>query len=158
MLAFHESTWQIWTPGTRLPSGLTPPPNAEAAFSPEELTAVGLAPVTREAVPAGQRATAWNLVDVEGAPVYRPTLEDVPPEVPGRITNFQMRAILLRRGHFETVNVIVQDSESPELIAAFEYANEVYRTGAAVAGIKAAMQWSDAYLDELFIEAAEIEA
>ena len=159
MLAyFNESAWHIWKPGTRLPSGLTPPPNAEAVFTDTDLQAVGLARVAIEEVPEGQQATDWALVDVEGSPVYQPTLEPVPVQVPREITNFQMRAILRREGHFATINTLVQESENDELIDAFEYANHVYRSGLAVASIKAAMGWSDAYLDQLFIAAAEIEA
>lgn len=83
MLAYrHNDAWHRWEPGRRLPDGSTPPRRAEELLDLSELEALGLHPVTREAVPEGQVATDWSLVDVEGMPVYRPTLEAAPPPAP----------------------------------------------------------------------------
>lgn len=85
MLAYPtKAGWAIWVAGSRVPSldggkGLTPPKNAEAAFSDDGLAKLGLYRVTREEIPEGKIATDWSLVDDKGLPVYRPTLEDAPP-------------------------------------------------------------------------------
>lgn len=73
--------WVQWVPGTRAGpgKGVWPPRDAETALSDAELATLGLYRVVQEEVPDGKRATAWALVDVDGLPVRRPTLADLPP-------------------------------------------------------------------------------
>jgi len=89
MLAYREGEagWAQWQPGSRVPTpeggkGLTPPPNAEAVLSDQELATLGLWRVEAEGVPEGKVAISWTLTDQKGAPVLRPTLEDAPPPRP----------------------------------------------------------------------------
>jgi len=156
--------WTQWHPGSRviLPDGrrgMTPPPDAEDRLSDDDLAAHGLWRVAVEAVPEGQVASGWTLIDVAGAPVLRPTLVDRPPDpVPRRVTNFQMRAALRGAGLFDQVQLFVEDLADPVALDAWEYANEVHRGGALVAAARAALGLSEEQLDALFVQAAAIEA
>lgn len=80
MLAYKlDGSWTAWRPGSRLPSGMSPPPNAAEIMSPKELAKLGLSLVTVEAVPDGYHATGWTLVEVKGAPVSQPAIQAIIP-------------------------------------------------------------------------------
>lgn len=81
-----------------------------------------------------------------------------PPEpVPEMVTNFQARAALRRAGLLETVHAAVQ-AAGGEAWDAWEYANHLYRNGALVVGMAAALGLTEEQIDNLFRTAANIEA
>lgn len=81
------------------------------------------------------------------------------PPVPHRVTNFQARAALLEAGLFSTVNdaLLTLPVDSPER-QAWEYANELTRSGTLVNGMAAQLGLTSGQLDALFRRAAQIEA
>lgn len=107
MLAYrvNDTGWALWS-GGRVPTpnggkGLTPSPNAEMVLSDQELATLGLYRVTVEDVPEGKITTGYTLVDVEGLPVYRPTLEDAPPPPPRQVRKLLILDRLAGAGLFE---------------------------------------------------------
>lgn len=96
----------------------------------------------------------YKLVDLTPAEV-----EAAKPAVPQSVTNFQARAALLGAGLFEQVNdaLSAMPLASPER-QAWEYANELTRNGTLVNSVANALGLSSAQLDDLFRQAAAIEA
>jgi len=84
------------------------------------------------------------------------------PAAPRTVTNFQLRAALMAMPApggtmFDLVDVAVK-TEGGVALQAWEYANDVDRTGPLVQQMAAAFGFSEAQLDALFIAAAGISA
>lgn len=83
-----------------------------------------------------------------------------PPRVvlaPPFVTNFQLRAALMRRGLFDAVDAAVR-SAGGEAWQAWEYANVVNRHSPLVKQIADGLAASESEMDALFAEAEQIEA
>lgn len=81
------------------------------------------------------------------------------PPVPASVTNFQARAALLAAGLFGQVDAAIkaQPQDSPAY-QAWEYANDVTRNGTLVNSMAETLGLTSAQLDDLFRQAATIEA
>lgn len=92
-----------------------------------------------------------------GLPLPQPTssqlvaARDVP--VPQSVTNAQARLVLLQSNQLDAVETAVR-SMSREAQIGWEYRPIIHRNNPFVIEAQAAMGWSDAELDELFIQAA----
>ena len=90
-----------------------------------------------------------------------PVLIDIPVVVliPQFVSRFQGRAALANAGHFTTVNNYMASLPVDNLQRlAWEDAHEFRRNSPTVAAMQALLNLSDAEIDDLFIEAATIEA
>jgi hypothetical protein len=76
---------------------------------------------------------------------------------PRVVTNFQARAALMAVGLFDAVDAYCKN-EGGTVFQAWEYANNFYRTGALVNGLAPVFGLSETQLDDLFRQAALIEA
>lgn len=81
-----------------------------------------------------------------------------PAPVPRVVTNFQARAALMQADLFETVNAAVMGGTDALAKQAWEYANEITRDGALVNSLAAGLGLTAEQLDDLFRQAATIEA
>lgn len=97
---------------------------------------------------------AYRLVDLTPAEI-----EAAKPPVPTAVTNFQARAALLAAGLFGRVDAAIkaQPQDSPAY-QAWEYANEITRTGTLVNSVAETLGFTATQLDDLFRQAATIEA
>ena len=77
--------------------------------------------------------------------------------VPGTVTNFQCRAVLMRHGLFDQVDTMVR-ALGGVAFQAWEYANDVSRNGPLVLSLASALGFTAEQTDDLFIEAWEIVA
>ncbi|SMF72290.1 hypothetical protein SAMN02982917_4130 [Azospirillum oryzae] len=86
-------------------------------------------------------------------------IEAAKPPVPAAVTNFQARAALLAAGLFAQVNdaMKAQPADSAAY-QAWEYANDITRTGTLVNSVAEMLGLTAAQLDDLFRQAATIEA
>lgn len=87
---------------------------------------------------------------------------ELPPAVvpvPASVTNFQARAALLAAGLFDQVNdaMLAKPANSTDR-QAWEYANELTRSGTLVNSMAETLGFTAAQLDDLFRTAATIEA
>ena len=90
-----------------------------------------------------------------------PVLIDIPVVVviPQVVSRFQGRAALANAGHFTTVNNYMSSLPVDNLQRlAWEDAQEFRRNSPTVAAMQTLLNLSDAEIDDLFIEAATIEA
>ena len=90
-----------------------------------------------------------------------PILIDIPVVVviPQVVSRFQGRAALANAGHFTTVNNYMSSFPVDNLQRlAWEDAQEFRRNSPTVAAMQTLLNLSDAEIDDLFIEAATIEA
>lgn len=79
--------------------------------------------------------------------------------VPQRVTNFQARAVMIGIGVFAQVNALVAAMGSDTVeYQAWEYANHVYRNSPLVNAIAAQLGMTSEDMDNLFVQAAAIEA
>lgn len=62
--------------------GVQHPPNIIALWSEAELAAIGIRRVAEQSPPEGERATGWEIADVDGAPIRRPTGTEPIPSAP----------------------------------------------------------------------------
>ena len=85
--------------------------------------------------------------------------EAAKPPVPAAVTNFQARAALLAAGLFAQVDAAMK-AQPPDSAAyqAWEYANEITRNGTLVNSVAETLGLTAAQLDDLFRQAATIEA
>ena len=74
---------------------------------------------------------------------------------PQSVSPLQAKAELLDRGLLDDVEAIVNASENPILPLAWNTASEFNRQSPMIVGVAQAMGWDDAYLDDLFTEAAK---
>lgn len=81
-----------------------------------------------------------------------------PAPVPRVVTNFQARAALMQADLFDTVNTAVMGGTDALAKQAWEYANEITRDGALVNSLAAGLGLTAEQLDDLFRQAATIEA
>lgn len=80
-------------------------------------------------------------------------------EVPQTVSRFQAKAALLAAGMLSTVEAMMADPETPAVAKlAWAEALEFNRTSPTVLSMAAALQLTDAQLDELFIAASTITA
>jgi hypothetical protein len=91
--------------------------------------------------------------------------EDPQPEivqVPDQVTLWQLRAVLEIMGLEATVTAVIKGMpegvESTVAWRAWEYANNIKRFSPTVAGIKAILQLTDEQVDQIFIQADQIDA
>jgi hypothetical protein len=86
-------------------------------------------------------------------------IEAAKPPVPQAVTNFQARAALLKAGLFDQVNnALLAQPVNSTARQAWEYANELTRNGTLVNSVSETLGLSAAQLDDLFRQAATIEA
>ena len=83
--------------------------------------------------------------------------------VPPSVTNFQARAVLLRHGLFDQANAMLEAGktgtpEEQEAFQAWEFGNEFLRGSPTMARLGAGFGLSGDDIDDIFIEAATIEA
>lgn len=83
-------------------------------------------------------------------PVWEPTASPIPPTVAG----WQAKTVLDRRGHAAAVLAFINASPDPAVRRLFEGATNWERYSSVVLAVQAAMKWTDAYVDELWAEAA----
>lgn len=150
-----ESVWELWTatewatmcPGwTLLPLVDNPPaaPGKRAERRPEAEWIVG----------ADAVEVAYRLVDLTPAEI-----EAAKPPVPVAVTNFQARAVLLAAGLFDQVDTAIKaQPQASAAYQAWEYANEITRNGTLVNSMAEMLGFTAAQLDDLFRQAATIEA
>jgi len=108
---------------------------------------------------------AWILGDDAATVTYTlvpltpEEIEAAKPPVPASVTNFQARAALLASGLFAQVNdaIHAQPVASPAY-QAWEYANEITRGGELVNSMAETLGFTAGQLDDLFRQAATIEA
>lgn len=79
------------------------------------------------------------------------------PVVPAQVNNSQMREALRRAGHLAAIDAFIVGLASEEAVIAWEYGNVIHRVSPLVQAAQAALGWSDASVDALFIEASAIE-
>jgi hypothetical protein len=92
--------------------------------------------------------------DTEVLPYVAP-----PPAVPQKVTAFQAKAALLQAGLLDDVEALVNQDDTPRIIKlAWIEALHFERDSSTVATIAAALQLSDAQVDDLFINASSITA
>lgn len=104
-----------------------------------------------------------QLVRVTAAEAKAIRGEPISPFIPASVTNFQARAVLIRRGLFDAVDAAIQAGkggtpEEREVFQAWEFGNEFLRESPTLARIAAGLGLSDAQRDEMIIEASKIEA
>jgi len=96
------------------------------------------------------------------AVVYTEEPEPVAPVVPEQVTLWQIRTVLDVMGLESTVTAVIQGMpDGPEKKAAWkawEYANNIRRFSPTVEGLKAILQLTDEQLDQIFIQADQIDA
>jgi hypothetical protein len=81
------------------------------------------------------------------------------PPVPSAVTNFQARAALLAAGLFDQVNdALLAQPVNSTARQAWEYANELTRNGTLVNSVSETLGLTSTQLDDLFRQAATIEA
>lgn len=84
---------------------------------------------------------------------------DPEPQPPQVVSRFQALAALLQAGLLDAVQAWVDDTDTDPLHRlAFTTATEFHRDSPTLAAGAAALGWSDAQLDALFIAAASIKA
>lgn len=82
-----------------------------------------------------------------------------PAPVPQVVTRFQALAALHEAGHLTAAQALFADPQTPDLSRlAWENATEFWRTSPTVVEVAAALGLDGAALDDLFTNAAQIEA
>ena len=110
-----------------------------------------------------------NDVEPLGAEVYQAAIDAgnvaayVEPEhvvvIPQTVSRFQARAALHNAGMLVDVEeLIASPATDPITVIAWQDAQEFRRTSPTIAGMAAALGWTDQQLDDLFIAAALIDA
>jgi hypothetical protein len=82
------------------------------------------------------------------------TARPAPP--PLRVSMAQARVALSAAGLLASVDALVTGRGDAAMQQAWEYGSEVTRDGAMVAAISQALGWSDAFVDDLFRQAAAV--
>lgn len=116
-----------------------------------------------QAILAGQRVVIEGgqmaLKAPEPPEQPEPPDPDPEPSVPQLVSRFQALAALLQAGLLDAVQAWVDDTDTDPLHRlAFTTATEFHRDSPTLAAGAAALGWSDAQLDALFIAAASIKA
>jgi len=88
-------------------------------------------------------------------PPELPEWKPLPSKIPQVISPLQAKAELLERGLLDDVEAIVVASGNPILSLAWSTASEFNRQSPMILGVAQAMEWDDAYLDDLFTEASK---
>lgn len=117
-------------------------------------------------MPFVDRDRAGNVVGIYANPqseehewVERAELWTPPAAVPQSVSRFQARAALHLAGLLDEVQALMDDPATDKLAKlAWQDAQDFRRISPTVLGMGAALGWSDAQLDQLFITAAGIEA
>ena len=95
---------------------------------------------------------AWGLVEV---PEPAPPVTPAPPAVPGSVSPRQARLALLNAGKLDAVEAAVAAGPQSTRIA-WEYGLEISRGDQLVVELAAALNLSDAEVDDLFRAAAAL--
>lgn len=103
---------------------------------------------------SGGDGALWTTAGWVVAPLPAPP----PPAVPSEVTMFQARAALLGAGLLTAVDSAITDMGDPAATLAWEYATTVTRHGQLVAAVASIAGMTDEQLDDLFRNAATIEA
>jgi hypothetical protein len=117
-----------------------------------------------------QQAAVWTSLRWNGEQLV--AIPPAPPVVvvPQRVTRRQGMAVLLKYGHDAQIEDLLntqleqaQDSEDAEAVLAARFAINDWKNAAAfdrtwplIAQMQGAFNWTDAYVDGLFIEAATL--
>lgn len=160
-----------------LPDSVLANPGAFIDPCPSVFVGVGFWPVSFEVPgfdPATQRLSAQvdELLDADaGTVTVRPLVVDMTPSeveaaaeaakppVPVQVTNFQARAVLLAAGLFDRVDAAIKaQPQTSAAYQAWQYANDITRNGTLVTGMAEMLGFTAAQLDDLFRQAATIEA
>lgn len=79
-----------------------------------------------------------------------------PKVVPVKVTNYQARQALIDVGRFTEIDIKVRSSGNPSIIAAWDYANEFYRSSPFIAMMAAALNMTSEEVDTLLIAADKV--
>ncbi|MFP5516922.1 MAG: hypothetical protein ACLGJC_28045 [Alphaproteobacteria bacterium] len=111
-------------------------------------------PIAEWLIEADAVKVTYELVDLTPAEI-----EAAKPPVPAAVTNFQARAVLLAAGLFDQVDAAIKAQPvNSNARQAWEYANELTRNGTLVNSVSETLGLTAAQLDDLFRQAAKIEA
>lgn len=127
-----------------------------ATWSDEEkLARFGLHVVTADAVPEGKRVVSETLVDDGGLPHLARTFEDIPEEIPDRVSARQFKLQLLASGLIDRVGEWVA-TQSRAVQIAYEYSGSFASDEAMMqAGFKA-LGFTEAQRKAFMIAAAKL--
>lgn len=102
------------------------------------------------------KRTVRNITaELDGSITIEEFEEDIP--VPQEVTNFQARAALMAVGKFTLVDDALKAAGGVAL-QAWEYANNISRSGALVNSMATQLGLTQEEIDDLFIAAEQIEA
>ena len=146
-LLWSPEEWAAMCPGWKVLPLIDVPPESAGKKAVQR-------PQTEWVVKIDAVEITYELVDL--------TPEDIEankPYVPQVVTNFQARAALLAAGLFDQVNeALLAQPINSTARQAWEYANELTRNGTLVNSVSEALGLTSAQLDDLFRQAATIEA
>lgn len=147
--------WRLWSveDWASLCPSWTPLPLIDEKPAEEGKRAEAL-PMNRWTVDADSVRVTYRLIALTPAEI-----EAAKPPVPQAVTNFQARAVLLAAGLFDRVNdALLALPANATARQAWEYANKLTRTGTLVNSMAETLGFTAAQLDDLFRQAATIEA
>ena len=116
--------------------------------------------------PSMDAVAVFRLANPEWANIeavsYTEEPEAVAPVVPEQVTLWQLRAVLEIMGLEATVTAVIKGMpegvESTVAWRAWEYANNIRRSSPTVIALKAILQLTDEQVDQIFIQADQIDA
>ena len=116
--------------------------------------------------PSMDAVAVFRLANPEWANIeavsYTEEPEPVAPVVPEQVTLWQLRAVLEIMGLEATVTAVIKGMpegvESTVAWRAWEYANNIRRSSPTVIALKAILQLTDEQVDQIFIQADQIDA
>jgi hypothetical protein len=116
--------------------------------------------------PSMDAVAVFRLANPEWADIeavsYTEEPEPVAPVVPDQVTLWQLRAVLEIMGLEATVTAVIKGMpegvESTVAWRAWEYANNIRRSSPTVIALKAILQLTDEQVDQIFIQAEQIDA
>jgi hypothetical protein len=108
-------------------AGISYPPNVFVVWTEAELAEIGIYPVTQVEPPEGEQATGWELADVDGLPVRRPTgTEVIPTPPPGDLSRLRFWGLVRALDAAEmnmTARLTAARTADPDVDLALEHAN-----------------------------------
>ena len=111
--------------------------------------------VAEPAVPAGKRVVSYTITTVQGRPSKSYVLEDIPVEVPHRVSARQFKMQLVKDGLLEQVEAWVATQEKLVQVAYAE-AGTFLRTEPMLQAGFSALGFDSARVDEFYTNAATI--
>lgn len=148
--------WTLWTPAdwAAMCPGLIVRPVVDPGATAEEGKRAVRDPI--EAWPVGDETATVTYSQV---PLTPEEIAAALPPVPRAVTNFQARAVLLAAGLFDQVDAAIKaQPQTSAAYQAWEYANEITRSGTLVNSMAETLSLTSVQLDDLFRQAAAIEA